>query len=560
MKVQKNLNREIEPDEIFVDSSNISLLNTQQFEGWLERPISKRIVVLVAILFTIVSAVFLWKLWSLQILMGEKLAKRSENNNLKKISYQPERGAIYDRNEKLLAWNDEKGRAYTMNSGLYNVLGYLGYPSEEDVVSGFFGNTKELIGKEGVEKVFNGTLRGKDGIKIVEVDVRGDVQSESIYEPGIKGTDVRLSIDSSVSSKAYQIIQKLSEEKGFRGGSLVMMDIHSGEIIAMTSYPEYSSNDLMSKDENKISSYLNDSRMPFLNRTISGLYVPGSIMKPIFALGALDENIINPEKQIYSAGYISIPNPYFPDKPSIYKDWKAHGYVDMRHALAVSSDVYFYSIGGGYGDQKGLGINNLEKYSRLFGIGTTTGIELSSEGVGNIPSPSWKKIVFDEEWTLGNTYHSAIGQYGFQVTPIQMARAISAIANGGKLVKPTILKKNNFQINTGMASSSSDIIISDEKFAVIKEGMRMSVTEGTSQGLDIPQVEIAGKTGTAEIGVTKNRVNSWSVGFFPYKKPKYVFTVVMESGPKENTTGGVYVMRTLLDWMAGNKSEYLSNI
>lgn len=558
MKFRKNLDKEIEPDEIFLDSSNLSLLNTQQFEGWLERPISKRIVVFTLLFFITVSSIFLWKLWYIQINMGERFAKRSEVNNLKKINYPPERGIIYDRNGKILAWNEEGGRVYSKISGLYNVLGYLGYPSEEDVSSGFLGNPKELIGKEGVEKVFNQFLRGKDGTKIIEVDVFGNIQSESVFDPGIRGGDIYLSIDSELSDYAYELVKNLAENKKFSGGSLIVMDVSSGEIVAMASYPEYNSNDLMSKNQVKVASYLDDKRMPFLNRTISGLYVPGSVLKPIFALGALNEGIIKPEKKIYSAGFISIPNPYFPDKPSIFKDWKAHGWMDMRNALAFSSDVYFYAIGGGYEDQEGLGIDNLEKYSRLFGIGTTTGIELLSEGIGNIPSPSWKELTFGgEKWTLGNTYHSAIGQYGFQVTPIQMVRAISAIANGGKLIKPTVLRSNKNSKEPEILAPFSVIDISEENFKIIREGMRLSVTKGTSIGLNIPQVEIAGKTGTAELGVSKNYVNSWNVGFFPCQNPKYAFAVVMEKGPKENTIGGAYIMRGLFDWMAQNKPEYI---
>lgn len=551
MNNRSNRNKDIEPDEIFLDSSNLSSLDTQQFEGWIEKPISKKVILLTFFFFVTIILLFSWKVWALQIKDGENLARRSERNSLKKVPFPPDRGLIYDRNEKLLAWNTEEGRAYYELSGIHSVLGYLGYPNKDEIE--LVNNPKEMVGRDGVERVFNNILRGQDGVKIVEVDALGEIQSEGVFNPGIKGSDIYLSVDVELSNEFYKEISDLAFEKGFQGGAAVMMDINSGEVIAMTSFPEYDSNAIVDKNEKKISEYLNDDRMPFLNRNTQGLYLPGSIMKPIFALAALNEEIIVPEKEIYSAGSISIPNPYNPDKPTIFKDWKAHGYTNMQKALAVSSDVYFYSIGGGYEGQRGMGIANIEKYSRLFGIGTPTGFEIGPEEIGNIPSPSWKANVFNgEKWTIGNTYHSAIGQYGFQITPLQAVRMIAAIANDGKLVTPTILLKKN---DTSERASSL-IDIPKEKFNIVKEGMRMAVTEGTSQGISFPNPKIAAKTGTAELGASKKYVNSWNVGFFPYEKPKYAYAVVLEKGPVTNTVGGVYIMNKVINWMIQNRPEY----
>jgi penicillin-binding protein 2 len=553
MNNRANRNKDIEPDEIFLDSSNLSSLDTQQFEGWIERPISKKVILLTFFFFVAVITLFSWKVWVLQIKNGETLARRSERNSLKKVPFPPDRGLIYDRNNKLLAWNTSEGRIYYENQGLHGILGYLGYPNKEELE--LVNNPKEMVGRDGVEKVFNNILRGQDGIKIVEVDAFGEIQSEGIFNPGIKGEDVHLSVDAELSSEFYKEISDLAFEKGFQGGAAVMMDIKSGEVLAMTSFPEYNSNAIVRKDEKKILEYLKDERMPFLNRNTQGLYLPGSIMKPIFALAALNEEIIDPNKEIYSAGLISIPNPYNPDKPTIFRDWKAHGWTNMKKALAVSSDVYFYSIGGGYEGQKGMGIANIEKYSRLFGIGTTTGFEIGPEEVGNIPSPSWKAEVFGgEKWTIGNTYHSAIGQYGFQITPIQAVRMTAAIANDGELVSPTILLKKDTTSN----KSTSLIDIPKEKFTIIKEGMRLTVTEGTSQGISFPIPKIAAKTGTAELGAAKKYVNSWNIGFFPYESPRYAYAVVLEKGPVANTVGGVYIMNKVINWMIVNRPEYIN--
>jgi penicillin-binding protein 2 len=352
------------------------------------------------------------------------------------------------------------------------------------------------------------------------------------------------SLDAKIQQDLFNSIQKLSESHGFTGGAGVVMDIHSGEILSLVSYPEFNGEILsLGEDKNIINNYITDKRKLFLNRAVSGLYAPGSIVKPFFALGALMEGIISPEKSIFSAGSISIPNPYDPSKPTIFKDWKAHGWTAMREAIAVSSDVYFYSIGGGFDGQAGLGIARLEKYSRLFNIGEKTGVDLPTEKSGVIPNPEWKAKNFKgEAWRVGNTYHTSIGQYGFQVTPLEMARATSTLANGGTVLTPHLLLEDK-----DMEAKVSKIDLDKEQLKVIYEGMRMTVTEGTAGPLNVPYVKVAAKTGTAQIGVLKNRVNSWVVGYFPYENPKYSFAIFLEDGGQ--SYNAAYLARELVDWM-----------
>jgi len=334
------------------------------------------------------------------------------------------------------------------------------------------------------------------------------------------------------------------------------MDVNTGEIISLVSYPEYNSNIMVDGSNKKmINSYLTDKNNPFLDRVISGLYTPGSIVKPIVALGVLNEKIISPTKQILSTGSISIPNPYDPAHPTVFKDWQAQGWVDMRKALAFSSDVYFYEVGGGFGDQIGLGIDNIKKYMNLFGFGKDVNGDFFKSQVGTIPDPEWKKENFSgEDWRIGDTYHTAIGQYGFQVTPIQVVRAIGAVANGGKLLDPQIILADNSASTT---PTFLDVGLPKSYFDVVRGGMRDSVLEGTSKGLNVAEVNIGAKTGTAQLGTLKQYVNSWVVGFFPYENPKYAFAVLMEKGPQTNTIGALYVMRQLVDWMAVSTPEYL---
>ena len=360
-------------------------------------------------------------------------------------------------------------------------------------------------------------------------------------------------IDSRIQQKLFELIKNLSEGNKFTGGAAVIMNAQNGEILTSTSFPEYNSEILsLGKDGSTIGGYMTDKRKLFLDRAISGLYAPGSIIKPFLALAALEEAVIDPSKKIISTGSISIPNPYFPDQPTIFKDWKAHGWTDMGQAIAVSSDVYFYAIGGGYEDQKGLGISSIEKYAKLFGFGTKTGIDLPDEAQGVIPSPEWKlKNFAGDPWRLGNTYHTAIGQYGFQVTPVEMARATSAIANYGKLPTP------HFVLGDKAMEEKTEMVYSKkEYFDVVHDGMRQAVSYGTAVALNVPYVKVAAKTGTAQLGVSKDKVNSWVVGFFPYENPKYAFTIMMEAGPSTTSVSASTVMRQLLDWMSTNTPEY----
>src|SRR3989344_1463624 len=223
----------------------------------------------------------------------------------------------------------------------------------------------------------------------------------------------------------------------------------------------------------------------------------------------------------------------------------------MKEAIAVSSDTYFYTIGGGFGDQKGLGITTMDKYFQLFGLTEKTGIELGGEVEGVIPTPEWKKEKFDDAvWRLGDTYITAIGQYGTQMTPLNAARFIAVIANGGKLLIPSLL------LGGKLESVERTIELGAEDWAVVREGMREGVTYGTSVGLNVPYVKVAAKTGTAEVGSAKLYVNSWSVGFLPFENPKYAWAIVMERGPSANTLGATSVTRQLFDWMAIHTPQY----
>jgi penicillin-binding protein 2 len=543
---------EIAPDEILLDSSNLPNFDTDSFEGRLEKPISRATLFSMTAVMVIIFLVFLFQTGKMQIVRGEEYYNRSEKNILRPVPLFAGRGVISDRNGVELVWNkpsetDVAHRTYATTTGLAHVLGYVQYPSKDK--NGIYYQ-EDFEGVSGVEKFYNASLQGDNGSRLIEVDARGAIISQNTVRSPKQGQNLTLSVDSRVEGALYKNIESIAKQVGFAGGAGVIMDVTNGEIIALTSYPEYSPQVMSDKNDSAtIKSLLTDSRLPFLNRATDGLYTPGSIVKPFVALGVLNDNVISPSTVIVTNGSISIPNPYDDTKSTVFRDWKNHGPITMRQAIAVSSDVYFYAVGGGYKDQKGLGIVNIDKYLKLFGFGSSVPDSFLVSKAGTIPTPEWKKKTFNEDWYLGNTYHTAIGQYGFQVTPVQIVRAVAAIANGGTLLNPTIIKGDP-------VSTNSVIEIPDKHFKVVQEGMRLSVTEGTSKALNVPYVEIAGKSGTAELGVAKDKVNSWITGYFPYKNPKYAFVVMLEKGSVHNLIGAAAAMKQQLEWMNEHTPEY----
>lgn len=557
--------REIDPDEIFLDSSNLSHLDSSQFEGRVERPIARLALLSAGIVFALCAVMFLWRSFSLQVVYGEEYAKISRENRLERTVIFASRGIIYDRNGEALAWNEATPqsastteatstlphalRHYVEMPGFSHILGFVRYP-KQDAAGQWW--REEYAGVSGAEFVYDELLGGENGSRLVETDARGQVVRAHMVIPPETGADVALSIDADVQSTLARLLSAHAETHGFRGGAAVIMDVANGELLALTSFPEYNHVAFSEGDADIVRATNNDSRTPLLNRAVAGLYTPGSIVKPIFAAAALAENLISPEKEIFSSGQLIVPNPYNPDKPTIFRDWKAHGWVDMRRALAVSSDQYFYTIGGGFEGQKGLGIERLDEYARRFGLGSETGIVLSGEQAGVIPTPEWKESVFgpDDPWRIGDTYITSIGQFGFQITPLQAVRFSAAVANGGKLPTPQLVKN--------AVPVSASVGIDDVDLQIVREGMRQAVTDGgTAAALNVFGIDIAGKTGTAEVGERNQFMNSWVIGFWPAEKPRYAFAVVLERAPAGTLSGAAPAMRAFFEWLVANKSEYV---
>ncbi len=547
----------VEFDQILMDATNVSVLDQERLEGRLELPIARRSIYFVGLFFIIVAAWFTYAIFSLQIIEGATHRYVSENNSINRGLLIAERGVIYDRNEVPMAWNEFDptdrhsfaARAYIDAMGVGQLLGYVSYPQKDS--SGVYWRT-EYLGRNGVEGVYNDILVGTNGEKIVEVDALREIVGEHVVSQPEPGNPVYLSVDSELSQAMYDIIATSSAQAGFRSGAGAIMDVQTGEVLAMSSYPSYDPQVMADgRPTELIEQWGEDERFPFLNKVVGGVYTPGSVVKPFVSYAALVEHIITPDKTITSTGEIVIPNPYNPDQPSRFTDWRAHGQMTMREALAFSSNVYMYYISGGYRDQRGMGIDTMHDYFTRFGFGTHTGIALENEQRGLVPNPAWKEAIFDDAWRLGDTYLTSIGQFGFQSSPLQVLRAYAALANGGYLITPHVLR--------GEQGERIDLELEREALEVIQEGMRMAVNYdgGTARPLERSDIAIAAKSGTAEVGTGNAYVNSWVAGYFPYDEPRYAFVLLMDRAPRSNQLGATRVMGDVVEWMSTHTPQYL---
>ncbi len=516
-------------------------------EGHLRRSVSAN--QLFWLWFVVAVGVFLliFRIGTLQIVESSEYAFISENNTFAKKIVLPVRGDIYGRNGEHIAWNtgeadDQVPTRNYRNGGFSNLLGFVRYPRQDTTGAYYLPQT---LGQGGIEELYDRELAGTSGSLVLERNAVGDLVSELYIEKQKDGEDITLSVDAQTQQLLYNTLKEVAEERDFDAGSGVLLDSTTGEIIAIASYPEFNNNTMTNLSGEERELYIQQQdRGAFVHRAISGLYSPGSAIKPFFAIAALEEDIIDPHETIVSKGHISVQSPYDPDIVYTYKDWRVHGALNMYGALAQSSNVYFYYIGGGYGDRIGLGIDRLKTYASIFGFGTPTSLGVFHEPDGLIPSPLWKEQEHGDEWRIGDTYNTVIGQYAFQVTPLQLARATAALANGGYLVEP--------HFNKGEISQKVKLVISHSTLEVVRDGMRQGVLNGTAKHLKTDAYTIAAKTGTAQVG-NRGVINSLVIGFFPYENPKYAFAIVMERG---KTGGAVNAARQFFDTLQIHLPEY----
>src|SRR3989344_6337061 len=298
--------KEIETDEIFLDAENAPDFNTNQLEGRITKPINKKTIFSVGLVCLLIGLSIIGRLGFVQIAKGQTFFDLSERNRLQKIPIISPRGIVYDRNGVELAWNREEEdkiiRSYIDLSGFAHLLGFVGYPTKDK--AGFYWQDN-FIGKSGIEKQYNDTYAGQNGMKITETDVFGNIKSENILAEVLPGDNVYLSLDARLQNKLFESIRDTAGGY-FTGGAGVLIDVTDGSVLSLVSFPEFDSEVLsLGQDTEAILRFNSDKRKIFLNRPVSGLYTPGSTVKPFFATAALKENIITPDKKILSTGSIS---------------------------------------------------------------------------------------------------------------------------------------------------------------------------------------------------------------------------------------------------------------
>lgn len=437
-------------------------------------------------------------------------------------------------------------RDYRGNGPYAHVLGYQGKlsPEERKRFPGYF--LTEAVGKAGLELEYESALRGRHGARRVEVDAGGNIQHDLGREPTIQGTNLRLHLDGGLQEFAARSLEHGAKAAGALKGAVVALDPFSGSVRALVSLPSFPHSDLAhGLDAATLRALLDDPKSPLLNRATQGQYVPGSSFKLVVAAGALEEGVTTPTATVESTGGIRVGQWFFPD-------WKAggHGRTNLAKALAESVNTYFYTVAGGVGEVPGLGIERLTAWAKKLGAGEATGIDLPEEAPGFLPSPAWKEHAKSEVWYIGDTYHAAIGQGDVLVTPLQLAVATATIANGGTVYAPRLLDAKIGPAGTPVERVPplvrSERVIRTTTAAAIREGMRSAVTTGSARGLASLPVEVAAKTGTAQIGGTE-KTHAWVTAFAPLDRPELVLVVLVEEGGAGEKVA-VPIAREILSW------------
>ncbi len=435
---------------------------------------------------------------------------------------------VKDLNLPYLQVTNDYVRKYPDGPMFSHVLGYVGITDKDNTIGG----------KAGLEAEYDQQLRGADGKLIIYRDASGKPIDSKVDQLPAAGTRLVTTIDGDLQRFFYSRLKQALAMLGRQSGAGIAIDPRTGQVLAMVSLPSY--------DDNNIAKYLTLPNQPLFNRAVSGVYTPGSTIKPLVGLAALHENIVDPNYQIYSPGFIELPNPYDPAHPSRFLDWRPQGWVDLHSALARSSNVYFYEVGGGFGDLKGLGIDKLNDYWRKFLIGSKTGIDLPGEGTGLLPNPVEKEQRTGQIWRIGDTYNVSIGQGDLMFTPIQLINFIASIANGGRIYRPSMLTGQPLTTLFDYSSWTREL-------GEVRAGLRDTVTKsyGTAYTLNDLPFPVSAKTGSSQVS-NNTKTNAFFVGYAPSDDPQIAVLVLIENA-KEGSLNAVPIAKDVFQWYYDNR-------
>lgn len=516
------------------------------------------------------------RLIELQLLKGSYFRTLAEGNRIRRVPITAPRGKILARGGEVLVGNKEIRkriifdpvvgyektevvsqvpedeiiidweRVYELRASFAHLSGYLGEVNEDEVGKvnpkcSEKGPRKlgSIVGRTGLEEMYECTLSGIDGEELVEVDSQGVKVRTLGRRDSIPGENIKTTIHFGLQKKLAEFM------KGYQG-AIVITDIH-GELLALYSSPSFDPNIFIGDtDYLEIQSVLKDSGLPFFNRAIGGGFHPGSVFKPIVATAALEEGEIDGNFVYDDPGIITLNTPY---GTFSYANWYftqyggKEGEIGITRAIARSTDTFFYKVG------EKIGVEKLGEWANKFGLGEAYGIDIPGEVAGLVPSPEWKEQIRGEQWFLGNTYHMAIGQGDIALTPLGVNTAISAVASGGLLCTPYIVnieESGNFQCK--------DLEISKKTIDLVKEGMKGACSPGgtgfTFFDFGVPT---ACKTGTAETGDGET-THAWFVVFAPIDFPEIVATVLVEKGGEGAYVAGP-IAREIFDYWFEDKNN-----
>jgi penicillin-binding protein 2 len=575
-----------------------------------EQRLGTRAALLHAVIVIVLSA-FLGVFWYLQIVKGGEFALLAENNRLRRIALPPTRGVVLDRREEVLAstrpalnlvlvregLTDADGqlkrleqllgipydglnarlqamrrrptfeplvikedvqladiakvearrewfpsveieqtalRDYPDGPAVAHAVGYVGEVNESQLAKIADGSLQQgdIVGKTGVEREYDEILRGRRGWKLQTVNSLGRPLGSS--QPGRNPEDghpLHLTIDKRLQRK---LVESLADEVG----SGIFMNPNTGEVLALASTPGYDPN-VFTAPVSRLTwtTLISDPRHPLNDRAISSFYAPGSTFKVLMSIVGLETGAITPQSLVSCSGSAMIYNRKF-------VCWKkgGHGTVDVHRALVHSCNVFYYLLG------RKVGIDAITKYAKMFGIGELTGIDIPGESRGTPPSAEWKQRIHREPWYPGDTISVSIGQGLLAVTPVQMATMISAVANGGTLVRPHLARDAK--------AEASKLAVSSATLALIRDALADVVEEGTATRAQLGPIHVAGKTGTAQVfkksvGVDADkqpkdeRDHAWFIGYAPADKPEIAFAIVIEHGGHGGTTAAPVARKVL---------------
>ena len=605
----KRPHHEIEFHEVLLDS--LAQKKERELglsEQKLEVLLPQRILQVIWLGFLALSLMLFGKTVQLQIFQGEALAQASENNQYAIRFIQAQRGVVYDKNMIQLVFNkpsfdlvvrpldlpDDQPRREEIFKNIAQIIGqdyselsrkikasnlaeitvagdldyqtlilfearsheFSGFETKNNTareyVSGptfshLIGYQRKTGEKKGLEEYYDDILAAQPVELRVKRDVFGNPLSKEVIAITSSGQSLVLYLDSELQRKLTETMEAVIKSVGAKGGAAVALDPKTGGVLAMVSFPTFDNN-LFSQGmtQEEWNSINVNPQNPLFNRAISGIgYPTGSTIKPLMGLAALEEGVIKPDTQLYSPLEICVQNPWFPEKQDCYADWKYHGTSDLRRAIAESVNTFFYQIGGGYQKFIGLGATKIKKWLQAFNWGSKTGIDLPEEGEGILPN-------LEDDWRLGDTYHLSIGQGSFSITPLQVAAAYEAIANGGIIFQPQVVSEiidsEKKIIQKIEPKILREISAGDDNFKVVREGMRQAVIspQGSSYLLSSLPVSAAAKTGTAQTGKA-DVYHNWVTVFAPYPDPQIVLTVVIENVPGVQVAS-LLVAQDVLNW------------